>query len=205
MESPAVYKYSHGDKRFANYSAVKNNEPYRWCYGTVGQILRNPVYTGCLISLKTETTNCKTKQRTTVPVERQIVTPNAHEAIISQAQFDAVRKKRANHPCPAKHSRYNLFRGKLFCESCGHPLTIANKQLTYRNTEIYFCAYHYQRPDVCTKTHRVYHEVLYPYVLQQIQIFARSMKRRKVNSPIKEYGSIQELTPEILNETIERC
>ena len=57
---------------------------------------------------------------------------------------------------------------------------------------------------MCTKTHRVYHEVLYPYVLQQIQIFARSMKRRKVNSPIKEYGSIQELTPEILNETIER-
>ena len=37
-----------------------------------------------------------------------------------------------------------------------------------------------------------------------IQAFARSMKRRKVNSPIKDYANIQELTPEILDATIER-
>ena len=201
IEVPSVYKYSHG---FSSCLPVQSADPYHWCHGTVGQILRNPVYTGCLISLKTETVNCKTKQRAPVPPERQIVTPNAHEAIISQSEFDAVQKLRASHQCPANASRFNLFRGKLFCESCSHPLTITRKQLMYRDAEIYFCAYHYQRPDVCSKTHRVYHEMLYPYVLQQIQAFARSMKRRKINSPIKEYSSIQELTPEILNETIDR-
>ena len=46
--------------------------------------------------------------------------------------------------------------------------------------------------------------MLYPYVLQQIQTFARSMKRRKLNSPIKEYANIEELTPEILDDIIER-
>ena len=46
--------------------------------------------------------------------------------------------------------------------------------------------------------------MLYPYVLQQIQIFARSMKRRKVNSKISEYATIGELTPEILDDVIER-
>ena len=64
--------------------------------------------------------------------------------------------------------------------------------------------YHYHHPDICPKTHRVYHEMLYPYVLQQIQNFAKSMKRRKVNSTIKEYANIQELTPEILDAVIER-
>ena len=46
--------------------------------------------------------------------------------------------------------------------------------------------------------------MLYPYVLQQIQTFAKSMKRRKINSPIKDYAQIDELTPEILDDVIER-
>ncbi len=46
--------------------------------------------------------------------------------------------------------------------------------------------------------------MLYPYVLQEIQAFARSMKRRKVNSPIVNYADIQELTSDILDATIER-
>ena len=64
--------------------------------------------------------------------------------------------------------------------------------------------YHYRHPEVCAKTHRVYHEVLYPYVLQQVQALGRSMKRRKVNSPVAAYADIEELTPEILKNTIER-
>jgi hypothetical protein len=50
----------------------------------------------------------------------------------------------------------------------------------------------------------VYRDMLYPYVLQQIKAFAKSMKRRKVNSAIKDYADIQELTPEVLDAAIER-
>ena len=46
--------------------------------------------------------------------------------------------------------------------------------------------------------------MLYPYVLQQVQAFAKSMKRRKVNSKISEYVTIQELTTEVLDAVIER-
>ena len=46
--------------------------------------------------------------------------------------------------------------------------------------------------------------MLYPYVLQQIRLFSRSMKRRKINSPVSEYAAIEELTPEILDDVIER-
>ena len=202
--TPAVYKYQRGDKRFANCTSLREGDFCNWSYGTVNQILSDRVYLGELTILKTEVINCKTKQRTSVPAEDRIVIPNAHPAIITQEQFDTVHRIRASRNCPANAGRFNLFRGKLFCECCGHPLTISKKQLKERTADIYLCMYHYQHPDRCPKTHRVYHEMLYPYVLQQTKMFARSMKRRKINSPISEYAVIEELTPEILDDVIER-
>lgn len=202
--TPSVYKYQRGDKRFANCSAISEGEFYNWSYGTVGQILNNRVYLGELTSLKTETVNCKTKQRVSVSEENRIVTPNAHQAIIDPTQFDKIRQIRTAHNCTANAGRFNLFRGKLFCECCGHTLTISKKQLLNRTADIYLCMYHYQHPELCPRTHRVYHEMLCPYVLQQIRFFARSMKRRKINSPISEYATIEELTPKILDDVIER-
>lgn len=202
--SPSVYKFLHGDTRFAHYVENLQGDNCKWCHGTIGQILNNPVYIGDLISLKTEVTNCKTKRRNAVPIERQIITPNAHEAIITKEQFDKVKQIRAGHKCLAYMHRYNLFRGKLFCECCGHPLTISQKQLKERTTDIYLCMYHYSHPDLCPKTHRVYHDILYGYVLQQVKTFARTMRRRKVNSPISNFACIDELTPEVLAAVIDR-
>ena len=204
IPTPAVYKYQHGDQRFARYSSVQNDDYYSWRSSTISQILTNRVYTGELICLKTETKNCKTKQRSVVPEDQRIVTPNAHDTIISAALFDQVQLIRSQHRCPAKYQRDNIFRSKLFCECCGHPLMISKKRLVDRETDIYFCMYHYSRPDLCPKTHQVYHEVLYSFVLRQIQALAKSIKRRKVNSPLQDYTTITELSAEIINDVIER-
>jgi hypothetical protein len=202
--TPSAYKAQHGEKRFSTYPPVVKGDLCDWSHGTIGQMLNNRVYLGELTSLKTEVANCKTKQRVEVPAERRVVTPNAHEAIISLELFNKVREIRVSHASPNERKRFNLFRNKLYCECCGHPLTITRKQLMDREADIYFCMYHYTHPEVCPKTHRVYHEMLYPYVLQQVQSFAKSMKRRKVNSLLKEYAEIEELTPEILDNVIER-
>lgn len=175
---------------------------YRWSSGTVGSILRNPVYTGDLILLKTEVVNHKTGQSAPVPDDRRVVIPNAHEPIISREIFEQAVKIRAEHRCPARMGRENLFRGLLFCDCCGHPLTLSRKKLKDREVDIYLCTHHNRRPDECPKTHIIYHEVLYPYVLEQIRALARSMKRRKVNSPICRHTNIEELTSEILNEMV---
>ena len=113
-------------------------------------------------------------------------------------------KIRAEHRCPARMGRENLFRGLLFCDCCGHPLTLSQKKLKDREVDIYLCTHHNRRPDECPKTHIIYHEVLYPYVLEQIRALARSMKRRKVNSPICRYADARELTPLILSDVVER-
>ena len=202
--TPSVYKFQRGDERFARYPALKNGDHCAWCATTISQILKNPVYTGILVNLKTEVTNYKTKRQVSIPPDKRIVTLNAHEAIIDEAQFQRVQEIRSGNKCTANVHRFNLFRGKLFCECCGHPLQISRKQLKDREADIYLCMYHYSHPEVCPKTHRVYHDMLYPYVLQQVQSFAKSMKRKKVNSKISEYATIQELSPEVLDAVIER-
>ncbi|MBQ7098622.1 MAG: zinc ribbon domain-containing protein [Oscillospiraceae bacterium] len=104
-----------------------------------------------------------------------------------------MQKIRAEH-CPARMGRESLFRGLLFCDCCGHPLTLSKKKLKDQEVDIYICTHHNRRPDECPKTHIIYHEELYPYILEQLRALARSMKRRKVNSPICRYVDIDELT-----------
>ena len=64
--------------------------------------------------------------------------------------------------------------------------------------------HHFRHPEECPATHRIYHEMLYPFVLDQIRTFAKVMKRRKVNTTIQDYVNIDALTPEILQEVVER-
>ena len=204
IETPSYYKFRNGRTRYARFPSVIRDEPYSWGATAVNHILSNPVYTGVLVSLKTEVVNCKTKARIKVPDDQRIVIPNAHEAIIPQELFDEVSALRTKVGCTALNKRFNLFRGKLFCECCGHPLAISRKELLSGIADIYLCMHHYHRPDECPKTHRIYHDMLYPYVLQQVRSFAASMKRRKVNSRLANYADIEELTPEIIEDVIDR-
>lgn len=204
IPTPAVYKYQHGDQRFARYSSIQNGDYYSWRSATISQILTNRVYTGELISLKTETQNCKTKQRSVIPEDQRVVISNAHDAIISATMFDQVQVIRSQHRCPAKYQRENIFRGKLFCECCGHPLTISKKKLVDREVDVYVCMYHYRHPDVCSQTHQVYHDTLCSYILQQIQYFARSIKRKKVNLLIKDYALLEVLSAKVISDVIDR-
>ena len=113
-------------------------------------------------------------------------------------------KIRAEHRCPARMGRENLFRGLLFCDCCGHPLTLSRKKLKDREVDIYLCTHHNRRPDECPKTHIIYHEVLYPYVLEQIRALSRSMKRRRVKSSVCQYANIEQLTSDVLEDVITR-
>ena len=200
--APGYYKEQHGELKSTFHH--DKNQPYRWCTGTIQKILTDPVYLGKLTSLKTETINYKTKQRAATSPERQFVTTDAHEAIISQELFDAAKLVRKGHPCPASYYRENIFRGLLFCDCCGHKLSIAHRKLTYREEDLYRCMHHHYHPEACPKTHAIYHSILYPYVLSQVRAFAKSMKKRKIQSPLLEFGDISELTPEVLKCVIER-
>ena len=202
IETPGYYKEQHG-KIDSTYYRDKQ-QPYRWNSRTVHKILNDQVYIGNLITLKTETVNYKTKQRVSTPQERRFVTLGAHEAIVTQEQIEKAKLARQHHICPASYHRENIFRGILYCDCCGHQLSIAHRKLTHREDDLYRCMHHHYHTEECPRTHAIYHSMLYPYVLSQVRAFAKSMKKRKIQSPLLDFGEITELTPDILKCAIER-
>jgi len=202
IEPPGFYKEQSGKINSSYYR--DKEQPLRWTQGTVHQILSNPVYLGTLTTLKSETVNYKSKQRVTTLPERRFISIGAHEAIITQEQFETAKLARQQHRCPASFYRENIFRGLLYCDCCGHPLSIAHRKLTYREDDLYRCMHHHYHPEICLKTHAIYHSMLYPFILTQLRAFAKSMRRRKIQSSLAEFGDIAELTPEILRSAVER-
>lgn len=202
IESPGYYKERCGELKSSYYH--DRQRPYYWCTANINKIVNDQVYLGKLVSLKSETVNYKTKHRVATKPEQRFVTPNAHEPIISPEQFNAAKLVKKSHRCPAKMHRDNIFRGLLYCDCCGHPLSIAHKKLTYREEDLYRCMHHHYHPEACPKTHAIYHSMLYPYVLSQVKAFAKSMRRRRIQSSLTELGEISELTPVILKRVIER-
>ena len=201
---PAAYKATQGDKRFLRYRDPAKDNRFDWTSSSIGKILRDRVYTGTLTSLKTEVINCKTKQRHKVPENEQLIFENAHEAIIEPELFELVQQCRAMHPCPAKQQKENLFRGLLFCSCCGHPLSVCHRKLTYHEDDLYRCMHHFRNPQECPKTHAIYHELLYDYVLKQIRLLARSVRLRKMNIAVSEYKDIEKLDASMLHQIISR-
>jgi len=202
IETPGYYKEQHGNIDSTYYR--DKHQPFRWNSRTVHKILNDQVYIGNLITLKTETVNYKTKQRVSTPPERRFITLGAHEAIVTQEQFEEAKLARQHHICPANYRRENIFRGLLYCDCCGHQLSIAHRKLTHREDNLYRCMHHHYHPEECPRTHAIYHSMLYPYVRSQIRAFAKSMKKRKIQSPVLDFGEISELTPDILKCAIAR-
>ena len=200
---PSAYKAANGLDTNSR-KAVKPGSECVWPPHSIGLMLRNRIYLGELRSHRTEVINHKTKQIRQVPEEEQIIIQNSHPPIIEEALFQRVQRVRSSHRCPAAYARENIFRGLLFCSCCGHPLSITHRKLKYREEDLYRCMRHYYVPEECSKTHAIYHNSLSDFVLTQIHALAKSMKRRKVTSPIVKYLNAKSLSAEMLQEVIER-
>ena len=199
---PSAYKAANGLDTNSR-KTVKPGRECVWPSRSIGAILRNRVYLGELRSHRTEVVNHKTKQLRKVPEAEQIFIADAHPPIIDIALFEQVEQTRSRHRCPAAYSRDHIFRGLVVCGCCGHPLSIAHRKLKYREEDLYRCMRHYTAPEDCPKTHAIYHNALCEYVLEQIHALAKSMKRRKVSSPIVKYIASEELSATMLQEVIE--
>lgn len=85
---PACYKLLKGDTRFRQFS---DNE-FDWKFVTVRKILTDMVYIGDMENGKYTVENYKTKKRVKTPIEKHIIVPNTHEAIISREKFKTVQE-----------------------------------------------------------------------------------------------------------------
>jgi len=98
----------------------------KWERRSVIKLLENQIYAGDMVQGRKTTFNHKD---TLVHPDKWICVPNTHEPIITREMFENVQlllKQASTLACSKRQSKGayspNLFKGKIFCASCGCPL-----------------------------------------------------------------------------------
>lgn len=129
IPSPMDYRRINGSPDANNLYTSKNNNADKlmtcsWTPKGILRILSNEVYVGTLIQGTQSTINYKVKEVRTKPRSEWIITYNAHEPIITQSEFDLV-KKLLNLSTRAGTNKRKVYplSGILICGCCGNRMT----------------------------------------------------------------------------------
>lgn len=134
IESPGVHiglpQYKKGEciwKRYAVYT-----------------ILKNPVYIGTMVGLKTQKTSHKVKQVKINSIEKREIVEHTHEPIIEKRIFEMANNKIKSLSTTRCRKHDHELKGLVYCAECGSRATIKaksehNKNGTTRITLYYIC------------------------------------------------------------------
>jgi DNA invertase Pin-like site-specific DNA recombinase len=111
-----------------------------WGAEIVCRMLRNETYTGVLVQGKYD---CDGKRHTLLPSDQWIRHEDAHPAIISREQFDAVQSLMAETAVKYRKlgipSPKNAYAGKIFCARCGRNVQRSDGGAVGRVIYYYTC------------------------------------------------------------------
>lgn len=183
--SPAEYKKSCGSKYRATFQTSKKA---LWNPVSVNRILKNEVYTGCLIQGKVTTPNYKVKKTVVKDESQWVRIPDAHEPVISREMYELVQGllECDMRMSPGTDAVY-LFSGLLYCADCKNPMTRKISRCNGKEYVYYLCSEH-KRKGCCNSSHRISEQALQEAVLQSICIFMD-----KLQSMDKRLKQIEEL------------
>lgn len=119
--SPMEYKKLRGEKFQTSFVTEAKA---RWSSVAIKRILTNETYIGTLVQGKEEKVNYKVKKSVRKPEDEWIRVPGAHEAIISNEDFEIVQdllKVDTRAVCGEKKA--HIYAGLLFCGDCMEPMT----------------------------------------------------------------------------------
>lgn len=96
----------------------------KWHQNTIKGILKNPVYTGKLVFCREETTDSLAdselyKLRRKVEHDKQIIIENAHPALVSETDFNAVQELMKKKGKNRSNGKESIFAHVAKCADCG--------------------------------------------------------------------------------------
>lgn len=164
--SPMEYKRKCGH----NYrTSFKTKTVAQWSAVAVLRILKNPVYTGVLEQGKTTTPNYKVKTRIVKDESKWARVENAHEAIITPAQFELVQTVLGLDTCRAEgQDEIYPFSGMIYCADCQSPMIHRTATSSGKKYQYYMCSGNKRDKDNCT-THNIKCELVEKVVLATVQ------------------------------------
>lgn len=171
VPSPAEYKKLCGSNFKAN---LQKKHEAKWSAKAVIRILTNEIYTGTLIQGKRSTVNYKVKKIVEKDKCEWSIKHNAHEAIISQEQFDIVQKIIGcdTRTAPGEKEPY-LFSGFIECADCKSPM-VRRTAKTGNKTYVYYMCSTNKLGLGCT-SHRVSEKTLYNSVITIINSYCKNV------------------------------
>ena len=171
--SPAAYKKKSGQRYSTSFQSTGDS---KWSAQTVGRILKDEVYVGVLAQGKRTRINHKVKKEVLVPKCDWIVIENAHEPIISKADFEAMQilMSRDTIAIAGQKEAY-MYAVLLYCGVCG--MSMVRRSFLYRGKPVvnYICSnYNRKGKDNCDR-HSIREEDLDEIILGQLQNYMDNM------------------------------
>lgn len=153
---------------YANLNRGRKSSAYElWNSRTIDEMLCNETYIGNLTQGRRKTINYKIKKEIRTPKDSWIIVENTHEPIIDKEMFDVVQQVYKKNKNLQDNSTNYLLRGFLYCEECGHSLSIAKRT----EERAYTGCTHYQKYSkfkVCTP-HTMNYQKLESEILKQVR------------------------------------
>lgn len=170
--SPAEYKKEQG----SGYKTVfQTHSKAKWTAMAVMRVLTNEIYVGTLIQGKESTPNYKVKVREKKPREEWIRIENAHEAIISRADFEIISDiiQKDTRVSTGK-SAVSVYSGYLVCADCG--CSMVRKKVRSGSLEYvyYVCSGNKKDKDICS-SHRISENTLNMAITKTLQLHLKQL------------------------------
>ena len=129
--------------------------------------------------------------------------PNAQEAIIDENTWLRVQELRKNKRRPTATGKTSLFSGLVFCADCGSKLHFCAAKSLKANQEFFRCANYKSGRGECT-IHYIRNVALEQKEKELAELERESVDIRLLLAGLREYSSMETLTPEVVNKIIKR-
>ncbi len=185
------------------------DHPEIWKHTSVVNILKNRVYTGCLIQHKTQNINYKTKKRKIIPEQEWCIKENAHEPIIDLKTFELAQtiRNKANNYNPDRRNVDYLLAGMVYCKDCGSTMSISYDKKRdrismncnrYRKFSKYgFCNSHYMNYRKLEKTVLTKIKQLSNSYLHEQNDFKKIIQKNNINPKDELINKIEKINRKI--------
>ena len=170
--SPAEYKKEQG----SGYKTVfQTHSKAKWTAMAVMRVLTNEIYVGTLLQGKESTPNYKVKVREKRPREEWIRIENAHEAIISRADFEIISDIiQKDTRVTAGKRAVSIYSGYLVCADCGCSMVRKKAYSGSFEYVYYVCSGNKKNKDTCS-SHRISENALNVAVTKTLQLHLKHL------------------------------
>ncbi|MGE7273578.1 recombinase family protein [Brevibacillus panacihumi] len=140
MQKISNYLTEHG---YPTPRTVSNagNQGTVWHQSSIKCILTNETYTGTLCQHREEVVSLMSKERVKIPKDKQIIFENAHPALISKEDYEAVQELMKSKGKNHSNGQESLFAHLMMCPDCGHGMTFRKDRLKKQNGAYVCCGY----------------------------------------------------------------